>query len=212
MKKHSSVLPTSFLISSVLFAYASCFAQTPMDTIKPGKANDPMTVNPGKGNDAMAVKPAKPNDGMSTMSDAAFINKNIADNRMEIRLSTLGRDKGNSAEVKKIAALMVNDHIAILNDLESLAKRQRKAQNVPKEMVMPPTSFPEGKEFDKAWAGKMLAMHEAKIEELETFVGFTKDAELKAAVMKAIPKIKMHRNLLLKIPGAKDKSVSSPTI
>lgn len=211
MKKSASIISRLLIVVSLLFVFKSSFAQTPSDTVKTGKANDPMTVNPGKVDDGMAVKPAPPNDGMSVISDTAFINKNIMDNRMEIRLSTLGRDKGNSAEVKKIAALMVNDHIAILNDLESLAKKQRKS-NMPKDMAMPLNTFPDGKDFDQAWAGEMLRMHEAKIAELESFIGLTKDAELKTAVLKALSKIKTHRDLLLKIPGAKEKSKSSQTI
>jgi predicted outer membrane protein len=67
------------------------------------------------------------------------------------------------------------------------------------------------KDFDAAWAGKMLSMHESKIAELETFIGLTKDAELKAAVMKAIPKIKKHRDLLAAIPGAKEKAEAART-
>lgn len=187
--------------------------QTNSDTLKTGKANDAMIVNPGKGNDGMAVKPSKPNDGMSVLSDTAFVAKNIDDNRMEIELSKLGQQKGTSIAVKKIAATMVTDHTAILNDLEKLSvKKRATAGAFQKEMAMQQPTLPEGKDFDKVWASQMLTMHNAKIAELETFIGLTKDATLKAAVMKAIPKLKAHREMLLKIPGAKENAGAMQTI
>lgn len=211
MKKLPDVLRKLFSMAFVLFTFHQSFAQTPLDTIKPGHANDPMIVNPGKVNDRMAVKPAKPNDGMSVLSDTAFLNKNIMDNRMEIKLSKMGQDKGTTPAVKKVAAMMIADHTALLHELERLAALKHLAGSRI-EMAMPPTNFPEGKEFDQVWAGQMLAMHEAKIAELESFLSLTKDAALRSAVMRAIPKLKAHRDLLLKIPGAKDKSNSSQTI
>jgi putative membrane protein len=213
MKKLSFVLPKICATILILFAFKLTSAQTSSDTVRTGHPNDPMIVNPGKVNDGMAVKPAKPNDGMSVMSDTAFISKNIMDNRMEIQLSVAARDKGTTATVKKIAALMVADHTAILNDLESLAaKKHGNTRRNKNTMAMAPVQLPADKDFDQVWAGQMLAMHEAKILELESFIGLTKDEELKAAVLKALPKIKMHRELLLKIPGAKEKASSSPTI
>ena len=213
MKKLSAILLRSFLSIIIIFICRLSSAQTSKDTVNPGHANDPMIVNPGKVNDGMAVKPAKPNDGMSVLSDTAFLAKNIMDNRMEIRLSKLGQERGTTAEVKKVAALMITDHTALLNELEKLASaKPGNGKANQEESAMPPTNFPEGKAFDQAWAGQMLTMHEAKIAELESFLSLTKDAALKSAVMKAIPRLKVHREMLLKIPGAKDKSRSSQTI
>ena len=205
MKKLKFVLPKFFSFLFIVFACTDSFPQTSRDTVKTGHTNDPMNVNPGKVDDGMAVKPGNPHDGMSVMSDTAFLAKNIMDNRMEIRLSKLGQTKGTSAAVKKVAAMMVTDHTAILNDLIKLAARKR-GMSVDNTLEMTMPSLPEGKDFDQAWAGEMLTMHQAKITELEKFLTLAKDAELKAAVMRAIPKIKTHRDLLLKIPGAKDKT------
>jgi predicted outer membrane protein len=48
----------------------------------------------------------------------------------------------------------------------------------------------------------MLAMHEAKMAELQSFLNTTQDADLKALANKALPKIKMHRDQLTRISGA----------
>ncbi|GEO08370.1 DUF4142 domain-containing protein [Segetibacter aerophilus] len=211
MKKMNSKLRNILLANAVLLAFNPSIAQTSKDTVKAGHAGDGMVVNPGKVDDGMAVKPASPHDGMSVLSDTAFLSKNIMDNRMEIRLSKLGQAKGTSPAVKKAASVMITDHTAILNDLMKVASAGgvsgKENQN---EMTMP--SLPEGKEFDANWAGQMLLMHEAKIAELESFIGLTKNATLKAVVMRAIPKIKSHRELLLKIPGAKEKSKVTNTV
>jgi putative membrane protein len=159
----------------------------------------------------MAVKPANPHDEMSIMSDTAFLAKNIKDNQMEIRLSKLGQTKGTSPAVKKVARMMIQDHTAILNDLIKLSATKPGSNGAADKNEMMP-ALPEGKEFDAAWAGEMLKMHEAKITELEHFLSVSKDGALKAAVTKAIPKIKNHRELLQQIPGAKEKSKITQTI
>lgn len=224
MKKTS--FPKLFLAGFLLSASAS-FAQTSGDTLKtgrpngegvvnPGQPNDPMVVDPGKTNDEGVVNPGKPNDegvvdpgntndDMAAMTDTGFINKNIMDNMTEIRLSKLGRDRGTSAAVKKAATVMITDHTAILNDLKKLAgKTAGSKESTMSDMhEMSPADIPEGKEFNTKWASAMLTMHEAKIDELEKFMGTTHDAQLKAAIGKALPKIRSHTALLAKIPGAK---------
>jgi putative membrane protein len=209
MKKLPIVLLRTICFLCIVFVSNLSYSQTSKDTVKPGRANDPMNVSPGKADDRMAVKPGNPHDGMSVMSDTGFLFKNIVDNRMEIRLSKLAEKNGTSEAVKKLAATMVTDHTAILNDFIKLSSKQGSEGVNDDEMTMP--DLPEGKEFDAAWAGEMLQMHEAKITELEHFISLAKDAALKAAVMKAIPKIKSHRALLQQIPGAKDKAKTTHT-
>ncbi len=193
------------LFGSLIFSSVRTLAQT--DTVKTGKTNDAMIVKPGKPNDSMAVKPPNPNDdmAMAVMTDTGFINKNILDNMMEIQVAKLGRDKGN-AQVKKVAALMITAHTAILNELQRLAKKKHPDASNANRDKMPaiaPMTIPKGSDFSKTWASGVLKMHEVKINELNTFIGFTQDAELKVAATQALAKIKVHRDLLSKIPGAK---------
>lgn len=211
MKKQcmvSSQIVTTILL---LLLFKISFAQTSKDTIKPGKANDPMIVNPGNVNDGMVVKPENPHDGMSVMSDTAFLNKIIMDNKMEIDLSKLGQRKGTTAKVKKIAGIMLTDHTAMLEDLRKLSKGKELIQHDHKSAMKSPV-IPNGNDFDAEWAGQMLRMHEAKIAEMETFISLTKNTAFKAVVLKAIPKIKTHRDMLLQIPGAKERSKAKQTV
>jgi predicted outer membrane protein len=56
-----------------------------------------------------------------------------------------------------------------------------------------------GAEFDRLWLSQMLTMHEAKLAELTAAAGTLNDTELKAAVTRAIPKIRMHRDMLSRL-------------
>lgn len=202
--KKTTVFPYKSLFTAILFfIFHFSFAQTSADTVKTGKTNDPMVVNPDKSNDGIAVNPGKTNDPMAAMTDTGFINKNIMDNMMEIQLSKLGRDKATSAAVKKVAGQMITDHTAILNDLKRLAARKGATNQLHEMPVMPPADMSAGTDFDAKWASAMLTMHEAKIDELEKFMATTRDAGIKAAIGKALPKIRAHRDMLAKIPGAK---------
>jgi len=56
-----------------------------------------------------------------------------------------------------------------------------------------------GPEFDRMWVSQMLSMHETKLAELTTASRTVKDPELKAAIAKAIPKVRSHRDMLSKM-------------
>lgn len=53
-----------------------------------------------------------------------------------------------------------------------------------------------GKEFDEMWVSQMLEAHAAKLDELKSASQSLNNAQLKAAVQKAIPKVKMHKDRL----------------
>jgi predicted outer membrane protein len=200
-------LSLSALVFSMLLVANTSSAQTGSDTVNTGQTNDPMVVDPGTPNDSIAVDldPGHTNDPMAMLTDTGFISKNIMDNIMEIQLSKLGRDKGTSPLVKKAAAQIITDHTAILNDLRRLAAKSGNSKPVPSMPQMAPTDMPKGSDFNAKWASGMLTMHEAKIAELEKFAATTRNADLKLAIGKALPKIRAHKVLLSKIPGAKLK-------
>src|SRR3954447_17128023 len=114
MKKTENCIRTLVFFTAIFFAASASFGQTSKDTVRLGHGNDAMNVNPGKANDGMAVKPGDPHDGMSVMSDTSFLTKNIMDNRTEIQLSKIGQEKGTDPNTKKVAALMILDHTAML--------------------------------------------------------------------------------------------------
>jgi len=192
--------------AATLIACNISFAQTTQDTVKTDKSNDPMVVDPGNTSDSMTVKPGKTNDAIAAFTDTGFISKNIVDNMAEITFAKSGLNKGKSSQVKKVATLMISDHTAILNDLKKLAAKKGISETDQHDMSsMPSMNTATGSDFDKTWASEMLTMHEAKIAELENYINLSSDEEIKAAAGKALQKIRVHRNMLMKIAGAKSK-------
>jgi putative membrane protein len=167
-----------------------------------GSANPGGTGTTAMGDSGSAMKTGSTNDTSSAMTANDFISKNIIDNNMELQLIKMGRDKATNAQVKKAATQMMTDHTQMLSDLKTLAGKKQvtvPAANTADMSAMPSLSGATGKEFDQAWASEMLTMHEAKLNELQNVLSQTQDADIKALATKALPKIKMHRDMLSKI-------------
>jgi len=56
-----------------------------------------------------------------------------------------------------------------------------------------------GAEFNRLFVSQMLSMHEAKLAELQSASTQITDPQIKMAVNKAIPIIRMHRDMLQKM-------------
>ncbi len=131
------------------------------------------------------------------MSDTGFISKNIQDNNMEIAMAKMATQKSKNSEVKHAATTIINDHTAMNKDLKALASK--KNARVPDNTSAMSDMNSTGADFDKMWVSQMLSGHESKISELEGVINSTQDADIKNAATKALPKIKLHRDMLAKI-------------
>jgi len=209
MKKVKIYLP-QFLVATTMFAAVACNSgssttnstdSTNNTSSTSGSAASGNTSSTGMADSVSAMKTGNTNDTSTAMTANDFISKNITDNAMEMQLIKMGRDKGTGASVKKAASQMMTDHTQMASDLKTLAaKKQVTVPAANTDMSgMPSLSGASGKEFDQSWASEMLTMHEAKISELQNVLSQTQDADIKALASKALPKIKMHRDMLSKI-------------
>jgi putative membrane protein len=207
MKKFLFSLPKMIAIASLSLA-VSCNSSDQADD-NDGQG-DISTNHNVKGDSSMTDTTRTATSGMgnditSAMSDTGFISKNIMDNMMEVQMSKVGRDKGTDAQVKKLAGQMVTDHTQMLNELKAIAPKKGASTHASHTMdmsSMPALGNASGREFDKLWTSQMLTMHETKLAELQSFMNTTQDADLKALATKAMPKIKMHRDMLVTINRA----------
>ena len=109
--------------------------------------------------------------------------------------------------MKKIAVQLVADHTAALNGFKKLAAaRHLQVRGNGKDVAssMSPISVPKGGSFDATWASLMLTMHNDKIAELERMISQTTDSELRTLCTQVLQKVRLHRDMLQKVPGAKE--------
>jgi putative membrane protein len=158
------------------------------------------------------------------ITDTAFIEKNIRDNRHEIQMARMALNKGTSQPVKDLAQQLVTDHSQMLRDLRQAARANNMSgyDEADSTMMMDTAEVGSGGnsmargndpakhttdhrkelesatgyEFDRMWVSRMLAMHQQKLNELTTASRTLKNQELKMTVDKAIPVIRRHRDTL----------------
>jgi len=142
--------------------------------------------------------PAFAEDKMS--NDDASAMKQVAQSSLnEIAAGKKGAEKAQSPDVKSFAQKMVDDHTKMFEDLRALAKTKGVAlpqdANMKDLAQMKMIERKSGAEFDKDYMEHMVKDHEKDLKDLESLAAKVKDAQFKAALQKATPKIKEHLEL-----------------
>lgn len=139
-------------------------------------------------------------DDKSMENDADFVANTVAANYGEIKFAGLATQQSANPEVKKAAAMLVEDHTKTLNELKTLA--QSKTITVPVEeddeakRKTERFSDEAGKDFDKKWCSEMIDRHDESIRKFENRMEKTQDADLKAWISKTLPVLRNHRDHL----------------
>ena len=124
-------------------------------------------------------------------------------NAAEIGTSKIAQEKGTSSEVRDFAKMMVDDHTAMQKEADELATRVNLVPAPPPQaeqkraagdqMVQQLSSTAKGPEFDRAYIQGQVQAHQqtlAELQQLQTQV--TDNADVKALIDKAIPKVQQH--------------------
>ena len=137
------------------------------------------------------------NDDVSAMKQLAQANLN------EIAAGKTAAGKAQSADVKSFAQKMVDEHSKMLEEMRSLAKKKDVAlpqdANMKDMAQMKLMERKSGAEFDQAFMEHMVKEHEQALKDAQNIASKAKDADFKAAVQKAEPKIKEHLELAQRI-------------
>ncbi len=122
----------------------------------------------------------------------------------EIETSKLALEKGTSAEVKKFAQTMVDDHTRANDELKALAEKNNlelsddaDLMNKAKAMIL---QVRDGENFDKAYANNQVVAHEQAIE-LYQKAAASDDAEISAWAKKTLPKLEHHLEMAKELQG-----------
>jgi putative membrane protein len=144
---------------------------------------------------AVLALPALAQQKMDNDEMAAF--KRIYQaNINEVAAGKVGAEKAQSPDVKRFAQKMVDDHGKMAAEMKTLG--QSKGVNLAEGTGMTDMAKlklmerKSGAEFDQAFMDHMVKEHELTAKDVEATASKAKDAEFKAALQKALPKIKEH--------------------
>ena len=139
-------------------------------------------------------------------SDGKMIREIAQADMAEVTAGKLGASKAESAEVKKFAQHMVDDHGKHLAELRKMAKAKgvqlpstpaKKHQDAMKKLEQA-----SGAEFDKAFMTQMVKDHEDALKLVQDTAKNAKDKELKADAEKTAPVIEKHLEMAKSIASS----------
>jgi putative membrane protein len=134
-------------------------------------------------------------------TDANVVDVLTVANQGEVDYSQLGVDKATNASVKEFAQMMVKDHGAMLTSVKDLSTRLNvtpasndKANDLKEENTkdINDLNAKTGKDFDKEFMDEQIDMHQETLDLLTDLDGRTTNADLKAAIAEAKPKVQAH--------------------
>ena len=190
MKKISSTRLTSAMAVGAFGILAACSPKNEQTT-------DTLATTPP----ATAATPA-PADANAAWTDANVVDVLTVANQGEVDYSQIGAEKATRADVKKYAQMMVKDHGTMLDAVKSLATRLNvtpatndKANDLKEENTKDINDLNAktvGKEFDDEFMEEQVDMHQETLDLLTDLDSRTTNADLKAAIAEARPKVQAH--------------------
>jgi putative membrane protein len=135
-------------------------------------------------------------------TDANVVDVLTVANQGEVDYSQLGVDKATNPSVKQFAKLMVKDHGAMLDAVKNLSSKLNvtaapndKVNDLQKESQKDITDLngkTVGKDFDHEFMEEQVDMHQETLDLLNDLDSKTTNADLKAAIAEAKPKVQAH--------------------
>jgi len=123
------------------------------------------------------------------------------DNAMELKVLQAGMDKGTSKELKAHAKMMIADHKKLGAKVKAYA--DKKSYSVPMDdngkaddALSSIDKNSAGKDWDKAWADKMVDAHQNAISLFEKYATTVKDPELQNMITDALPTLRSHLEMV----------------
>ena len=128
--------------------------------------------------------------------DTSFYRTLAQGGMAEVDLGKLAGQKSNDPKVKSFAEMMVKDHSAANQKLESLASSKHvalpKTLDASHEATKTKLEALSGNSFDKSYIESQLKAHEKTVSLLETEISSGHDADAKAFAESVLPTVKHH--------------------
>ena len=132
-------------------------------------------------------------------------------NGAEVQTGQIAREKATSAEVREYAKMLVTDHQAMQKEADELATRASLTPQPPPQadqkraagdqMVQQLTAAAKGPAFDRSFVEGQIQAHQQTLTELQQLQTSVDNADVKALIEKAIPKVQDHLARAQKLQG-----------
>lgn len=136
--------------------------------------------------------------GRGAAASPQFITMAAQSGLTEVELGKLALNKTSNPDVKKFAAVMVDDHTKANQELQSIASSKNvsvpTALDADHAAMVRSMGNRSGKEFDAVYAKHMVADHDKAIDLFETETGDT-DQDLAAYAKKTLPVLQNHQQM-----------------
>ncbi len=189
-------MKTSLRLTALIFAcitvVIACNSNSETSTTKDDSIK--VTDNQSMEDNRVATEP----DTLSP--DQAFINFLVPANEKEIEWINAGINHGSTKELKDHAKMMLADHKKLGEQVSALLAKKQLAKPSPDTTSISIMNL-KGKEWDKAWADKMVADHEDLLSKLTNAETTVKNAELKALATSAKPTVQLHLDMAKSVQG-----------
>ena len=124
-----------------------------------------------------------------------FVTDVIKDNKKEIAWLNAGIKYGNSSELKSDARSMLKDHEKMGQEMMDYANQKSYTVGEVDTVNVVDINDKSGKDWDRAWADKMVDAHQKLVDKFEDFQDKAKDAELKNKITNTIPTLRAHLDM-----------------
>jgi putative membrane protein len=139
---------------------------------------------------------SSPKAAGKAMSDQQFVMNVAKDGMAEVELGKLAADKASSADVKKFAQKMVDDHSKANDELKTLAQNKNitlpAAPDAAHKAHVDRMSKLSGEAFDRAYMQDMVKDHQKAVQAFRMESQSGKDADVKAWAAKTLPTLEEH--------------------
>ena len=134
--------------------------------------------------------------GTSADIDRKWVNDQLKDGDLEVRLGRLAQERASNAEVRAFAAMMVEKHTIAGTELKRVANRHNVTEEPRKDSENEPfekLSKLSGVEFDREYLEMMVDEHEKAVKDIEDKARDNGEhADVKDWASKALPEVKLH--------------------
>lgn len=143
-------------------------------------------------------------------ADAPFIGAAAMDGMAEIEHGRLAAQNASSAEVKRFAQRMIDDHSKAAGGLKELASRKEVALETElddqHQAMQDQLAKLKGAAFDKAYMGHMVKAHLQAVAQFQQEAKAGQDADVKAWAAKMLPMLQEHVKLASAINATAGKA------